>query len=427
MTRRLLGGALAALGLGLAANQADAAAFNVWGIQTFNPEADRYIGEQVKAFGQAKGIDAEYIVVPANVLHERLAAAFEGGAPPDVFMSIGAQIQYYIQRGLTIPLDATLAKMRAVPGGIFENVVLQGMAGGQVMAVPIEVDVSPMNVRTDLFEKAGRKLPETWLEFREAAKAIQQQNPLVAAFGLPVSNAPDAEGNLSNIVWSFGGAVFAEDGKTITFDSPETRAAFQFVADMFLVDKTIPRSALTWDDAGNNTAFQTGRAAAVINPPSIFFWLQQNDPKLLANTQLINIPKGPGEKGRNGTSVGAWVWVVSKGGKNHDAAKAWLDYFYEPSRYQTVIEKVGGRWVPIFKSMMTIPTFTSVPQYAQFKEMAETGSLAGYRGPPTPLSGKVYNAQLITKSMQKVLVDGMKVADATAWAQAEMEKLAATP
>jgi len=425
--KRLLGGALLALGLGLAASQADAAAFNVWGIQTFNPEADRFIAEEVRKFGQAKGIDAEYVVVPANVLYERLAAAFEGGAPPDVFMTGGAQIQYYIQRGLTAPLDGVLARMRAVPGGIFENVVGQGASPSGMQAVPIEIDVSPMNIRTDLLEKAGKPLPKTWLEFREAMKIIQQQNPLVAAFGLPVSNAADAEGNITGIVWSFGGAVFAEDGKTVTFDSPETRAAFQFIADMFLVDKTIPRSALTWDDAGNNTAFQTGRAAAVINPPSIFNWLQQNDPKLLANTQLINIPKGPGEKGRNGTSVGAWVWAVSKASKNQATAIAWLEHFYEPTRYQTVIEKVGGRWLPIYKAQMDMPLFTSVPQYAQFKDMAETGILAGYRGPPTPLSGKVNNAQLVTKAMQKVLVDGMKVADATAWAQAEMEKLAATP
>jgi multiple sugar transport system substrate-binding protein len=423
MQRHLQAG-LAALALAGAAATADAAAFNVWGIQTFNPEADRYIGEEVKKFGQARGIDAEYVVVPANVLYERLAAAFEGGAPPDVFMVVGAQVQYYIQRDLLIPLDDTLAKLRAVPGGIFENVVPQGMSQGRAMAVPIEVDVSPMNVRTDLFEKAGKPLPKTWEELREAVKVIQQQNPLVAGFGLPVSNAADAEGNLRNIVWSFGGAEFAEDGRTVTIDSPETRAAFQFVADMFLVDRTIPRSALTWDDAGNNTAYQTGRAAVVINPPSIFFWLQQNDPKLLANTQLINIPKGPGPKGRNGTSVGAWVWAVSKAGKNHDAAKAWLDHFYEPARYQAVIEKVGGRWLPVFRSMMAIPTFTGVPQYAEFKDMAETGILAGFRGPPTPLSGKVNNAQVLTKALQKVLVDTMKVADATAWAQAEMERLA---
>ena len=33
---------------------------------------------------------------PANVLNERLAAAFEAGAPPDAFMQVGAQGLYYM-------------------------------------------------------------------------------------------------------------------------------------------------------------------------------------------------------------------------------------------------------------------------------------------------------------------------------------------
>jgi multiple sugar transport system substrate-binding protein len=421
-SRRLVLAALASLAMSGTALAAD---FNVWGIQTFNPEADRYIGEQLQAFAKEKGISAEYSVVPANVLNERLAAAFEGKAPPDVFMTVGAQIGYYMQQGLTIPLGSVLEKMRQVPGGIFENVVGQGVLNGEVLAVPIEIDVSPMYVRTDFFQKAGVPLPDTWEQLRAGAKAVQAQNPLVAGFGIALSNANDAEGNIRQVIWSFGGAEFAEDGKTVIFNSPETRAAYQFIADMFLVDRTIPRTVLTWDDAGNNTAYQTGRAAVIMNPPSVFFWAQQNDQKLVENTALLPIPKGPGPNGRRGGSVGAWVWAASKDARNHDTARAWLDYFFEPARYEQVIAKVGGRWVPIYKSMMSMPTFTSVPQYAQFGEMAATGIHTGHKGPPTALSGAVNNAKIITNVMQKILVDNMKVEDAVAWGHAEIEKLAA--
>lgn len=421
ITRRL---GLAALASVLVSTTALAADFNVWGIQTFNPAADRYIGELVTAFGKEKGISAEYSVVPANVLNERLAAAFEGKAPPDAFMTVGAQIGYYMQQGLTIPLDGVLEKMRKVPGGIYENVVGQGVYNGQVQAVPLEIDVTPMYVRTDLFKAAGQPIPDTWDELRASVKAVQGKNPLIQGFGLPVSNANDAEGEIRMVIWSFGGAEFAEDGKTVTFDSPETRAAYQFLADMFLVDKTIPRSALTWDDAGNNTAYQTKRAAVIINPPSVFGWMQENDKELLGNTALIAIPKGPGEKGRRGSSVGAWVWAGAKDAKNHDLTRAWLDYFFEPTRYQEIIAKVGGRWLPIYPDMMKMPTFADVPQYKDFGEMAASGILTGFRGPPTALAGQVNNAKIITAVMQKILVDGMKVGDAVAWGHAEIEKLA---
>src|SRR5690606_35917297 len=122
--------------------------------------------------------------------------------------------------------------------------------------LPLEIDVAPLHVRVDLLREAGLDLPQTWDELREAAKKVQNP-PFLYGFGLALGRSNDAESNLRNIIWSFGGQEFAEDGRTIVFDSPETRAAFQFVADMFKKDGTIPRSALTWDDAGNNRAYQS--------------------------------------------------------------------------------------------------------------------------------------------------------------------------
>ncbi|MEO1018526.1 MAG: extracellular solute-binding protein, partial [Pseudomonadota bacterium] len=313
---------------------------------------------------------------------------------------------------------------RGVDGGIYENVVIQGVQDDVIYASPIEIDVSPMYARTDLLEAAGHELPTTWEEFRAAAKAIKEQNPLVQAAGIAVSPANDSEGNIRQIIWSHGGALYGEDGNTITFDSPETRAAYQFISDLFHEDGTLPRSALSWDDAGNNTAYQSGRAAFVMNPPSIFAWLQENDEELLGNTQLIPIPAGPGPNGRSAGSVGAWVWAVPKDG-NSDLGKAWLDYFYEPDRYQEVIAKVGGRWVPIYPSMITMPTFADVPQYEYFGDMAANGIVAGFQGPPTGLTGDVFNAKIVSTVAQKILVDGDSVEEAVTWGQAEMEKLAA--
>ncbi len=419
-TKWLAGAAVVAL-MGSPAFAQD---FTVWGIQTFNPAADEYIGEQVEAFGEENGVDAEYVVVPANVLNENLAAAFEGGAPPDAFMTVGQQIQYYINQDLLVPVPDVVEKMRGVEGGIYENVVIQGVQNGEIYASPIEVDVSPMYARTDLLEAAGHELPTTWEEFRAAAKAVKEQNPLIQAAGIAVSPANDAEGNIRQIIWSFGGALYGEDGNTITFDSPETRAAYQFIADLFFEDETLPRSALTWDDAGNNTAYQSGRALFVMNPPSIFAWMQENDQELLGNTQLIPIPAGPAPNGRSAGSVGAWVWAVPKDGDS-ELGKAWLDYFYEPDRYQEVVAKVGGRWVPIYPSMMDMPTFADVPQYEYFGDMAANGIVAGYKGPPTGLTGDVSNAKIVSTVAQKILVDGDSVEEAVTWGQAEMEKLAA--
>ncbi len=380
----------------------------------------------MKAFGKANHIDAEYVVVPANVLNQRLAAAFEAHTPPDVFMQGSGAIQFYISRGLTVPLDDVLADMRKVPGGIFENLANSGDYQGTVQALPLEVDVTPVFARKDLLDEIGKPLPTTWDELRADAKAIQTKHPNISGYGMTVSNSNDAETAIRVMVWSFGGMVMAKDGKTVVFDSPETRAAYQFVADMFLKDRTIPHSALTWDDAGNNVAYQTGRAAFVLNPPSIYQWLQEHDKDLLAGTALIGVPKGPGPNGINGNTSGTWVWAVSRDSKHQDQAKAYLRWFYDPAHYQTAIEKVGGRWVPIYPQMLQqMPMFANNPATKNYGEMARTGIIDGYAGPPTPLAGKVWDANILTKVLQKILVDRMPVDDAVSWGQKQIEALAA--
>lgn len=405
---------------------ARAADLTVWGLQAFNQAADQYIGQMVREFGQSRGVNAEYVIVPANVLNDRLAAAFQGGAPPDAFMQVSQRGQFYIGNNLVIPLDDVLAEIRRVPGGIFENQVVVGKASdGSIQALPLEVDVSPVFTRKDLLDQIGKPVPTTWEELREAARLIQARNPQVAGFGMTVSTANDAEGQIRNVIWSFGGKVMADDGRTVAFNSPETRAAYQFVADMFLRDRTIPRAALTWDDSGNNVAYQTGRAAFVINPPSIWYWMQDNDRTLQGNTVMASIPRGPGPNGTIGNIVGSWVWQISRASKQQALAKDWLRWFYEPGRYRAVIEKVGGRWAPVYPALLDqMPLFASNPAFANFKTLAQEGFVDGYAGPPNALSGRVFDANVLTKVLQRILVDRASVEDAVAWGQQQIEQLA---
>lgn len=400
-----------------------AADLTIWGLQAFNPKADELMAKMAKAFGAERNIDVEYVVVPGNVMSERLAAAFEGKNAPDVFAQVGQQVLYYATLGLTEPLDETIAKMKAQPGGIYENMLPQVMYKGQAHAVPLEVDLFPMFARTDLLKQAGLDIPRTWEELRLATEAIVKANPQIAGLGLTLSNSNDAEMQLRMLVWSFGGAMFSADGKTATWNSTETVAAYKFIADMF-AKGLIPRTALTWDDAGNNTAFQTGRAAFILNPPSVYSWMQQNDKDLLANSIMTEIPKGLGEKGKSASLVSSFSWLVNKSSAHKSDAKAWLEYFFNVANYEPLIDVTGGRWIPIYPALTkSMPLFANNPAYASFNAMAENGLVDGYAGPPSAKSSTVYQAKIVSQSVQKMLVDGKSPEDAVAWAQSEIETI----
>ncbi|MDW6022953.1 sugar ABC transporter substrate-binding protein [Mesorhizobium sp. BAC0120] len=400
-----------------------AADLTIWALQAFNQKADDRITEMAQEFGRERGISVEYTIVPANVLNERLAAAIQGGALPDVFMQVSPQVQYYANLGVTMPLGDILAQMRSVEGGVYESTVSAVMYDGKALGIPLEVDVVPMFARKDLLQEVGMNLPTTLEELRAASKAILEKDPTITAFGHPTGTANDSETLTRMIVWSFGGAMFNPDGTQVTWNSAETVAGYQFIADMF-AEGTIPRSTLSWDDAGNNTAYQTGRAAFIMNPPSVYQWMVDNDPDLLADTALIPIPRGPGEKGRSATMISSFAWMVSKDTKRPDDAKAWLTYFFEPKRYEEVINTVGGRWLPIYPALYTsMPLFKDNPDFAQLGEMAKNGVVDGYAGPPTAWASAVFNAKVVTQSIQRMLVDGESADAAVAWATAEIEKL----
>ena len=118
--------------------------------------------------------------------------------------------------------------------------------------------------------------------------------------------------------------------------------------------------------------------------------------------------------------------MVSDSTDMPEEAEAWLTYFYEPDRYRELIDAVGGRWVPIYPALsQSMPLFTETPAFANFDEMASTGIVDGYKGPPSALSAEIATAKIVSNSVQRMLVDGASPEDAVAWAQAEMETLAA--
>ena len=415
----------ATVSLMLGATAAQAQELTVWTLPSFGgAEADALIDELLQEYASEAGIEAELVIIPSASISQRLAAAYEAGTLPDVFQIKAAESQFYINQGITAPVTDVLEELRSVEGGIFEATLPAVMRDGEAHGVPVEVSTDAMYVRTDLLEEVGMNVPGTWEEFRETAEAIADANLVQVPFGLPLGVSNDTEGQLREIIWSHGGALFAEDGETIVFDSPETRAALTFVKEMFDAG-LIPRSSLTWDSSGNNRAYQTGQAAFIVNQLSVYQYLRDNDQELFENTDLAPLPRGSGENGRQVTLADSFVWTVSAQSEEQDLAKGWLRYFYEPENYREVVEFIGGRFGPIYKGMYNIPLFADDPRLAGVPELIEAGLLPGYQGPPTPISAEIWASNMITNAVQSMLIDDLPVEEVTADLQQQMEAVVA--
>src|SRR6516225_920889 len=78
-----------------------------WGWQSFTPAGDKTRGDQMQAWGQANNTQVEYVVVENSQFPQKLAAAIEAKAPPDVVMLTAASnVIDYASRNLLADLSA---------------------------------------------------------------------------------------------------------------------------------------------------------------------------------------------------------------------------------------------------------------------------------------------------------------------------------
>lgn len=375
-----------------------------WHVPNFTPKADELQKEQVYEFAKqaaVKEADVEYAVVANEQFQAKLAAAIEAGNPPDVCRLYESNVQFYAAGGHLLDLTEVVDKMRREPKGIFETSLNAVTYKGRAMGAPLAVNPWPVHARLDLLEKAKVDYPKTWDEFVETSKKIQEP-PRLFAFGICLGLVEDTSDNVMNILWCYGGKMVEADNKTVVMNSPENAAGVKLIEAMFKTHKIIPPGAISWDNSGNNKAYQSKQAAFVMNPTSVYAYLDGNDKDLQRATGLFPVPAGP-----KGTvnQIDTWAFGAFKKNPYPELARGLVDYMMQPQNYDRIIQSTGGRWVPVYKRLFDSPFWKEKPAFKHFIQMAETGVPVSYAGAPTPAAGEVLNTQLIGKMIQRVLVE----------------------
>ena len=382
-----------------------------WHVPNFTPLADELQKQQVYDFAKQAGVkesEVEYATVANEQVQPKLAAAIEAGNPPDVMRLYESNVQFYAAGGHLLDVHDIVEKMRREPKGIFESAMASVVYKGRAMGVPLAVNPWPVHARLDLLEQARLEYPKTWDEFIETSKKIQSP-PRLYAFGMSLGLAEDTTDNVMNLLWCYGGKMVEADDKTVVMNSPGNLAGVKVIEAMFKTHKIIPPGSISWDNSGNNKAYQSRQAAFVMNPSSIYAYLNGNDQDLQKVTGLFPVPAGP-----KGTvnQIDTWAYGAFKKNPYPELARGLLDYFMQPANYDRIIQSTGGRWVPVYKRLFESPFWTSKPEFKHFIKMAETGVPVSYAGSPTAAAGEVLNTHVIPKMIQRVLVENWEAARA---------------
>jgi multiple sugar transport system substrate-binding protein len=379
----------------------------IWFGQSFLEAIDKKLGSLFQEFGKEKGVEIDFIITPSAQLPQRLAAAIQGKNPPDICYQYDSDTQYYRGQNQLVEVTEVWSALKKKGGDVYQAAEATISWENKAWSIPMAINPWPMHSRKDLLDKAALKYPANWDEFIETCKKIQKP-PQLYGYGPCLGKNDDTNCNVIHIMWTFGAQIQTKDNKP-AFNTPETRKAFQLIADMYLKHKIVPPGAINWDNAGNNNAYQSEQCAFIQNPASVLAWCQVNKPQLAEATLLANLPSGPA--GSFGM-VDCWAMSIFKDSKAQDAAKEALAYVMEPDRYDGFIQMAAGRYVPVFKKLTNTKFWKESKFYHTYPGLAETGRILAFAGQPTAAFGEVMRGYILADALQAVIVQGVSVDNA---------------
>ena len=375
----------------------------VWWPVALAPQVDKLVKEQTYAYAKQAGIkehELEYVEIGTGQWLPKMVAALEAGNPPDVTRYTQAQAALYRSQGHLIEVTDIVEKMQQVPGGLFDASLNAVMYKGKAYSVPQSVGPSPLVARMDLLEAAKVDPPKTWDELIEVCKRLQKP-PKLTGFGMCLGLHTDTDNNVMNVIWAYGGKLVEADDKTVALNSPGTVQAVKLIADMYHKHKIIPKGAISWDNQGNNKAFQSRQVIFVLNPTSIYAHLAESDKELYDVTGLLPVPAGPAGAIEELTTA---EWLLFKRNPYPEVAKGLIQYYMEPENLRVVMEEGGGRWGPPYKGMYD-SAFWRRPAFEHWRVMLERGRQFSSPGSMNAAAGEVLATYVIGRMMHRVLVE----------------------
>jgi multiple sugar transport system substrate-binding protein len=384
----------------------------VWMPATQPPQVETLLKEQCYAYAKHAGIpehELEYSRIDLREWLPKLMAALEAGNPPDVTQPAekdhfsGAQAARF--RGPQHLLDVTdlVETLQHTVGGFFPASLHAVMSHGKAYGVPEAVSPWTLVTRLDLLEAAKMDPPKTWDTFIEVCQQVQHP-PQLTGYGMCLGLTTDADYNIMQTIWSQGGTLVDADNTTVALNSPGTVKTVHMIADMFLKQQIIPKGAVSWDNQGNNKAYQSRQVLFVLNPSGLYASLAGSDKDLQQVTGMLPVPGGPAGASE---ALSTNEWLLFKHNPYPEVAKGLVQYYMEPEHLQVVMEAGGGRWGPPYPSLYT-SAFWQQPGLAHWRVMVDRGRPFAAPGRMTAAAAEVLSTNLLARMMHRVLVDQLE-------------------
>ena len=337
--RALLGGAVAAAGLGLSGcagltsrvtstsrGSRDRVTF-----QTYGTDVETAVyAKLARRFEQAhRGVTVDLTVVPFSEASTGIDAGLVSGTAPDVFRVDYPTMGVYASTGVLLDLSDPLAELADDVSKPFIDAVSEG---GRLFGIPQHVDTSALVYRPDVLRDAGigavPDRPEdawSWEEFSAVADKLRDAAPDGnAAFAVNWQ----ALGAFRWLNWLFmaGGHLYTRDVSRSTLRTPEATKALDFTRSFFdqgWVPQTTSTKAATFPDA----LFTSGKLAMLFAGNFLLPSFVQTIGKRF-DYAVTYLPRDA----RRASELGGNALVATKDATNPDLVADFLEFMAAPTQ-----------------------------------------------------------------------------------------------
>jgi len=382
--------------------------------------------ETVTKFAAEKGVELDISTTNPESFGDflgKLQAAVAAGNPPDLAYTSNVSIAQMHLLGLlenvTDVVDEAVSSYGQIMPGT--NAAKVGQFDGAWEAIPLIASTTGFFVRGDKLAEIGVD-PATDLatldQRREAALAMSDPDGEFWGWGITPNQSGDGFGFLMLTVNAFGGHYTDETGQIVQFDSPETLAAVEWLAETYdragTYGPMLPPGVESWTDTSNNEAYLAGSIGYTHNAFSVYAASKRDNPELFSNTLLLVAPFGPANIDQRGGGVGGWM-TVFKGAPNADLAKELALNLLDPVNFTPMSTVAGGLFMPAYENLWTEELLAADPNFAIIKEQVSIENpFIGASWPANPNAAiDAIRAQgVVEQMMANVIAGRMGAADA---------------
>ncbi|MFY1671322.1 extracellular solute-binding protein [Plantactinospora sp. WMMB334] len=403
----------------------------------YSTAANDMLDSSVKKFADTTGTKIENSLVQADAgdVVAKIDAEVKGGVARDLaFMTDSRFVAQFQALGDLEEVTDVVEALTARYGEPCAEARHFCVFDGKWFAIPYHFIGIGSFLRKDWMQEKGiaPKDVYTWEEVRDLCLAISDPGRRRFGWGMTVNRSGDGNGMIEALINSYGGAIASNDGRKVTFDSPETVQAVTFLGDIYTNPKyrsMLPPGVASWTDTSNNENWLAGVTGYTRNSFSVYADSKTKKNPVYGNTHVFSDCIGPATD-KSLLFGQSQAFVVFKGARNAALAKLLAQYLVSAPALVGVAKEAPGLAMPAWEKVWDAdPFFTSGdPAFSMLRTMSQQplplSTRNGLAFPQTASAGQqaVVAAYVLTDMMQQV-IQGTTPAQAVTAAHAKMVQI----